>query len=287
MKFHFHLLCGTAIICSAFVWAVSTPNISSACWRAEFINKLLLTVPAIWFSLLLIPIFVYLFWRDEPFARACLRSCHEDFPIVQIFALVTVMHDSIETHILFLPWKILPGISHPLRPYGLPSALMETFLSVAVSCEGRRRSFPKLRLSRKKKKHPSWCGASRLWRNQGMFVKVLLLASCVCVCVLDSTQHQSAFLAFFDSFDEQLPQISLMSDRTADVKKLRFSHFSHGTLKLPSPSSQCSSAWCWSNARRSYRSRLCKRPLRSLVYMCETIETEWPLFLVQEKCPAS
>lgn len=139
---------------------------------------------AIWFSLLLIPIFVYLFWRDEPFARACLRSCHEDFPIVQIFALVTVMHDSIETHILFLPWKILPGISHPLRPYGLPSALMETFLSVAVSCEGRRRSFPKLRLSRKKKKNTL---PGVVHRDSGEIRACLSrcfywLPVCVCVC---------------------------------------------------------------------------------------------------------
>lgn len=66
-------------------------------------EELLLAVPAICFSPLSIPIFVYLFWPDEPFARARLRSCHEDFPIVQIFALVTGMHDSTETRVLFLP----------------------------------------------------------------------------------------------------------------------------------------------------------------------------------------
>lgn len=48
----------------------------------------------------------------------------------------------------------------------------------------------------------------------------LCVCVCVCVCIPQecSTKHQSAFLAFVDSFEEQLHLISLMSDMAAHIK---------------------------------------------------------------------
>lgn len=93
-----------------------------------------------------------------------------------------LMHDSFQPHILFLPSNIRPGISHTL-PFGLPSALMETFLSVTVSCEERCRSFPTLRLQKKNTPLLGWCIRSLEKSGHACQSSFDWLPVCVCVCV--------------------------------------------------------------------------------------------------------